>query len=315
MRNSIASLIRRAGAIVALGTFLTFSPANAQKKYDVAASDTEITISNPKFAALAQPSALVLGASLIARAAAAENEDAMKQLVPTGTLRVGVAAAPAVSAFFVTKDAAGMPHGVTADLGIALAEKLGVPVKFFVAPNSGELTDATAAAEIDVAFMPVDEERKKRVDFGPNYFLIESTYMATAASGAKTVADVDRAGMRVIGIAGTTTIRAAARTLKNTTISPVTSVGDAVAALRDGQADAFALSRDSLPVYVKQIPGSRIVDGAFQQTGIAIAVPKERQAALAYVTTFMEEAKANGLVRRALDAAGFKDDPVAPAAP
>ena len=42
-----------------------------------------------------------------------------------------------------------------------------------------------APARIDVAFMPVDEERKKRVDFGPAYFLIESTYMATAASGGK----------------------------------------------------------------------------------------------------------------------------------
>ncbi len=160
--------------------------------------------------------------------------------------------------------------------------------------------------------MPIDEERRKRIAVGPNYFMIESTYMATAASGARTVADVDRAGMKVIGIANTTTIRAAGRTLKNTTISPVTSVDDAMAALRDGKADAFALSRDTLPVYVKQIPGSRMVDGAFQQTGIAIAVPKGRPAALAYVTEFMENAKKNGGVRRALDKAGFKDDPVAP---
>ncbi len=161
--------------------------------------------------------------------------------------------------------------------------------------------------------MPVDEERKKRLAFGPNYFMIESTYMATAASGAKTVADVDRAGMRVIGIANTTTIRAAGRTLKNTTISPVTSVDDAMAMLREGKADAFALSRDSLPVFVRQIPGSRIVDGSFQQTGIAIAVAKNKSAALATVTAFMEDAKTSGVVRRALDDAGFKDDPVAPA--
>ena len=49
--------------------------------------------------------------------------------------------------------------------------------------------------------------------------------------------------------------------------------------LRDGKADAFALSRDSLPTYVKQIPGSRMVDGAFQQIGIAIAVAKGKPAA------------------------------------
>src|SRR5436309_7506955 len=152
--------------------------------------------------------------------------------------------------------------------------------------------------------MPVHDQRRKHLAIGPDYVRAESTYMVTAASGAKTVEDVDKAGMRVIGIANTTTIRAATRTLKNTTISAVTSVEEAVAALRDGKADAFALSRDSLPTYVKQVPGSRMVDGAFQQIGIAIAVAKGKPAALAAVTEFINEAKKNGTVRKALDAAG-----------
>ena len=94
------------------------------------------------------------------------------------------------------------------------------------------------------------------------------------ACGAKTVEDVDKAGMRVIGIANTTTIRPPTRTLKNTTISAVTSVGEAVAMLRDWKADAFVLGRKALPPYVKQVPGSRITDGQFQQIGIAIATQK-----------------------------------------
>lgn len=235
----------------------------------------------------------------------------MKELVPTGKLRVALVFAPSMSIFFVVKDADGKPRGVTADLADALGKKLDVPVDLVLFPNSGLATDALEAGSVDVAFMPVDEERRKRIAFGPNYVLGESTYMATAASGAKTVADVDRAGMRVIGIANTTTIRAAGRTLRNTTISPVTSVDDAIAMMRDGKADAFALSRDSLPTYVKQIPGSRMVDGAFQQIGIAIAVAKGKPAALAAVTAFMDEAKRTGVVRRALDNAGFAD-PVAP---
>ena len=52
--------------------------------------------------------------------------------------------------------------------------------------------------------------------------------------------------------------------------------------LTAGKADAFALSRDSLPPFVAKLPGSRIVDGGFQLTGIAIAVPKGRPQALAY---------------------------------
>jgi polar amino acid transport system substrate-binding protein len=253
----------------------------------------------------------MLAGALVASSAAAQESMAVKELVPTGKLRVGVVFAPAASPFFVVKEANGEPRGVTVDLARELGRKLDVPVEFMVVPNSGLVTDATESGAIDVAFMPVDEERKKRVDFGPAYFMIESTYLATGASGIKTVAEVDRPNVRVVGIANTTTIRAAGRSLKNTSISAVASVDEAMAMLQSGKADAFALSRDSLPPFVAQLPGSRIVEGGFQQTGIAIAVPKNRPNALAYVTAFMESAKISGVVRRALDRAGFANDPVA----
>jgi polar amino acid transport system substrate-binding protein len=100
--------------------------------------------------------------------------------------------------------------------------------------------------------------------------------------------------------------------LKNTAPVAAASIDDALAMLRNGQADAFALGRDSLPDFVALFPGSFIVDGGFQQTVVAIAVPKGRPDALAYVSTFMQEAKASGLVRRAMDAAGMQALEVAP---
>jgi polar amino acid transport system substrate-binding protein len=255
---------------------------------------------------------MLLAAAIAAGGAGAQESTAAKELIPTGKLRVGIVFAPAASAFFVVKDANGEPRGVTVDLAVELAKKLGVPVEFMLAANSGLVTDATESGAIDVGFMPVDEERKKRVDFGPAYFMIESTYLATAGSGIKTVAEVDRPNVRVVGIANTTTIRAAARSLKNTTISAAASVEEAMTLLRAGKVDAFALSRDSLPPLAAQLSGSRIVDGGFQQTAIAIAVPKNRPSALAYVTAFLQQAKASGSVRRALDKAGFPNEPVAP---
>ena len=108
------------------------------------------------------------------------------------------------------------------------------------------------------------------------------------------------------------TIRAAGRTLKNTAVKPAQSIGEAIAMMATGKADAFALSRDSLPPFVAQVPGSRIVEGGFQFTGVAIAVAKGRPAALAYVTAFMERAKTSGAVRRAFDRAGLAHLEVAP---
>ena len=158
----------------------------------------------------------------------------MKELISTGKLRVGVAFAPSPSPLFVVKAKDGTVHGVTVDLGNELAKELEVEAEFMVAPNTGELVDALEAGRIDVSFMPVDDERKKRIDFGPVYFLVESTYMVTEASDLHKVADVDQPGIRVVGIANTTTIRAAARSLTKTTITAAQSIGDAVEMLTGG---------------------------------------------------------------------------------
>jgi polar amino acid transport system substrate-binding protein len=71
---------------------------------------------------------------------------------------------------------------------------------------------------------------------------------------------------------------------------------------------------DSLPSFVAEFPRSHIVDGGFQQTGIAIAVPKGHPEALAYLTKFIEDAKASGSVRRAMDRAGMANLAVTPPA-
>jgi polar amino acid transport system substrate-binding protein len=236
----------------------------------------------------------------------------MRELVPTGKLRVGVAFAPAPTPIFVVKDAAGDVHGVPRDLGAALAKALSVPVEFVVAATTGELTDACSAGAIDIGFMPADDERRSRVDFSPPYFMIECTYLAAGSSDIKTLADVDRPQIAVVGIAGSTTLRAASRSLKAAKIVPAKSVDEAMAMMQAETVQAFALTHDALPPLQKQLPGSRILDGAFQTTGVAIALHKDRPAALAYLNDFIASAKANGIVRRAFDAAGLNRLSIAP---
>jgi polar amino acid transport system substrate-binding protein len=259
---------------------------------------------------------MLLFASILAFAvstgAPAIEEEAMKQLVPTGTLRVGVAYAPTSTPVFVIKDAGGEVRWVPRDLGVALAKALGVPFEIMVAATTGELTEACSAGAIDIGFMPIDDERRKRLDFSPPYFVIESTYLAAASSGIKTLADVDRPEVTVVGINGSTTMRAAGRSLKNAKLVPAKSVDEGMAMMKAGSAQAFALSRDSLLALQKELPGSRILDGAFQTTGVAIAVQKDRPAALARVRDFVERAKADGTVRRAFDDAGLKQLAIAP---
>ena len=228
------------------------------------------------------------------------------------TLRIGLVEAPDAGVLFVARDARGEVQGVTKDLGADLAHSLERMPVYSVFPNTGAATEATQAGQLDVTFMPVDDARRQLVNFGPGYYQIESTYLVSGASGITDVDQVNRAGLRVIAIAGTTTFRASARTLTATQPKPVPSVGEALAMMKGGQADAFALSRDSLQPMLAQVPGSRIVRGGFQHTLVAVAVPKDRPAELEAVSDWMERAKRSGLVRQVFDRHGLQAEDVAP---
>jgi polar amino acid transport system substrate-binding protein len=244
--------------------------------------------------------------------AGAVEDNAMKQLVPTGTLRVGAAYAPAPTPIFLAKNAAGDFHGVPRDLGTALGQALGVQIEMVVMATTGELTDALTSGAIDIGFMPADDARRMRVDFSPPYFVIESTYLVAGNASIKTLADVDRPEVTVVGIAGSTTMAAAGRSLKTAKVVPAKSVDEAMAMMTAGSAQAFALTHDALPALQKQLPGSRILDGAFQTTGVAIAMQKDRPAALVFVSDFVARAKSDGTVRRAFDQAGLDGLQIAP---
>jgi polar amino acid transport system substrate-binding protein len=229
--------------------------------------------------------------------------DYRKELLPTGKLRVAIAVAPVGSAFWATKDPlSGNPRGVTPDLAEELAKDLGVQLEWVVLPNSGEIA---TSGSWDVTFLPVDAEREKLVDFGPAYYMFESTYLVTSKSNIVNIAEVDRPGVRIVGIANTTTARSAAKSLTHNSVIPVQTVEQIEDMLRSGAADAAALGRDTLVSLSKRLPGTRILDGSFQKTGVAVAVPKNRPAALKYVSAFIERAKASGLIQRILERAGI----------
>lgn len=239
------------------------------------------------------------------------NDD-VKELAPNGELRGGVVVAPAASAFFAVRDQKGEPRGVTVDLLRAFAEKLSLPLALQTYDNSGQVTDAVAKADCDVAFMPQDAERAKKVEFGPAYYLIESTYLVPAGSAIQSIEEVNRPGVRIVAIANTTTMRSARRTAPQASVEEVASVDRMTEMARQGDGDAFALSRDSFVGLLPKLPGARVLPGRFQEVGIGVAVPKGRPGALKLVSGLLQDAKKDGVVRRALDAAGFIDAEIAP---
>jgi len=242
------------------------------------------------------------------------SDPVAKQLIPTGKLRIAVAVAPAPSAQFVIKDeASGKLRGVAIILGEALAKKLGVPAEVIPHNGSGEVQNSAASGKWDVAFMPVDEERKKFVDFGNAYHILQSTYLVGPKAKFASVEAANTPGVHIGGVANTATFRTSSKTAPQATHIAFEKADTAVSELRDGKLDAIAFSRESLTGLQAKVPGSRILDGGFMNSTTSVALPKGKPDALVYVSEFIEEAKASGLVREAFDEMGLKTSQVAPA--
>src|SRR5438477_10994939 len=102
----------------------------------------------------------LLIAATVSGSTAADDAAAIKELTPTGKLRVAIAYGPTASALYVLKDPAapGGFRGVTIDLSNALAKKIGTPLELKPYLASGEIQAAASTGVWDVSFMPVDEE-------------------------------------------------------------------------------------------------------------------------------------------------------------
>jgi polar amino acid transport system substrate-binding protein len=257
----------------------------------------------PRFAAL------ILGASVMMAVPA--RADALKdEIAPTGKLRVAIGISAAGGAFWSNKNEAGGYAGVPVDLGKEMAAQLGVPVEYVPYPNSGQITDAASTGAWDITFLPKDAEREARMLFGPIYEVADATYIVKAGSSATNFATLDQPGVRVAAVNNTTTMRGAVAHLKHAKVTGYQTYDEIFALLKNGEIDAFALSRDQLNAMAKKIPGTRVMDETFKQTVTAVAVPLNHPLALAFATKFMTEATSNGTLRKAYDNNGLKDSPI-----
>ena len=251
---------------------------------------------------------LILGVSVMMIGYA--HADGLKdEIAPTGKLRVAIGISPAGGAYWSTKTASGYA-GVPVDLGKALADQLGLPIEYVAYSNSGKITDAAAKGEWDVSFLPEDPDRATKIAFGPIYEVSEATYIVKAGSTIKDFATLDQPGVKVVAVNDTTTMRGAMAHLKNAKVTGYQTYDEIFNLLKNGEVDAFALSRDQLNALAKKIPGTRVLDETFKQTITAVAVPLNHPLSLDYASKFMAEAKSNGLLRKAFDNNGLKDKPL-----
>ena len=234
------------------------------------------------------------------------------ELAPTGVLRAGIN----LSNFLLVtgRSANGDPEGVSPDMARAVAERLGVPVKYVPFKTPGELADQAGNNVWDIGNIGAEPQRAAVISFTAAYCEIEATYMVPAGSSIKAIADVDKKGVRIAVSARSAYGLWLENNIKNATLVPVAGLDAAFNKFVDDKLDVLAGLRPGLLKDIEKLPSAKILDGKFSAVQQAVGTPRANMTGAKFLSDFVEEAKRSGLVARLIEKHKVKGLSVAPPA-
>jgi len=230
------------------------------------------------------------------------------ELAPTGTLRVALN----LSNFLLVSAAPpdGEPIGIAPDIGREIARRIGAPVAFVRYPSPGDLAAAASTGVWDVGLIGADPLRAAEIAFTPAYLEIEASYLVPADSPIRSIADVDRPGVRIAVGDKTAYDMYLRRTLQHATLHRAAGLEASYQLFVDEKLDALAGLKPRLVADQARQPGSRVLEGKFTAVQQAIGVPIGRSAAAAYLREFVRDIQA-GLVAQLIAKHGVRGVSVA----
>ena len=233
------------------------------------------------------------------------DQDTVDALAPTGVLRAGVN----LSNFLLVtgKGAAGEPQGVSPDMAAALAERLGVGVRYVTFARPAALADAAGDDVWDVGLIGAEPQRARSIEFSAPYVEIEANYLVPAGSTLRSADEVDRPGVRIGYARGSAYGLWLERNVAHASLVPCGSIREAAEHFAAEGLEALAGLRSGLRGDLASLPGARILEPPFTKVQQAIGVRRGRPAAADFVRAFVEEAKASGLVASLLERHGVTD--------
>jgi polar amino acid transport system substrate-binding protein len=236
--------------------------------------------------------------------------DAKQELAPGGKLRVGLNYG---NFLLVLKDNPdGSPRGIAPDLGRELGKRLGVPVEFVKFAQAGQLADGVRDGKCEVGFLGAEPQRANEIAFTKAYLEIPVTFLVPAGSKIRSIADVDREGVRISVSARSAYDLYLTRTLKKAQLVRAEGIDASYELFVREKMDVLAGLKPRLVSDAEKLPGSRVLDG--QVTGVqqAVGVPKKHESAAKFTREFVEEIKRSGLVAKTIEKHGVKGVTVAP---
>ncbi|NWE79307.1 transporter substrate-binding domain-containing protein [Pseudomonas yamanorum] len=231
----------------------------------------------------------------------------LQQLAPEGVLKAAINFGNPVLA---QRGEGGEPQGVSVALAKALADELGARLELITFEAAGKVFAALADDLWRVAFLAIEPVREREIAFSAPYVIIKGTCLVAVDSPLTHVAHLDAPGQRIAVGQGAAYDLYLSRTVQHAELVRAPTSAGAVDLFIEQGLNAAAGVRDYLRTRVDE--RWRLLDDDFMSISQAVAVPVAHTAAAAFVKSFVERQKANGLVKQALSRSGQSPELAAP---
>ncbi len=240
------------------------------------------------------------------------TDKARAQLAPTGVLRAGIN----LSNFLLVtgRSEKSEPMGVAPDMAREIAAALGVPVTYVTFKSPGELGDQVGKNVWDIGLIGAEPQRAEKIQFTAAYVEIEATYMVPEGSPIKSIADVDKKGVRIAVSARSAYDLWLVNNIKNATLVQVSGLDAAYDKFMSDKLEVLAGLRPGLLKDIEKAPGLKILDGKFTAVQQAVGTAKANVEGAAFLAEFVEKAKKSGMVQSFIERHKVKGLSVAPLA-
>jgi len=227
----------------------------------------------------------------------------LKALAPTGKLRASINLSNPILA---NRDpTSGVPVGISVDLALAFAERLGVEMEMVVFDAAGKSVEAVKNEQADIGFFAIDPLRGEGIAFTQAYVVIEGCYLVRNDSRLQSNEEVDRSGIRVVVGMGSAYDLYLSRTLKAAQLLRAPTSPSVVDMFVTQNLEVAAGVKQQLQADMKRHAGLRLLPGRFMDIQQAMGTPKSRGLeAHAFLSQFVEDMKANGFVAASIQRHG-----------
>jgi polar amino acid transport system substrate-binding protein len=174
------------------------------------------------------------------------------------------------------------------------------------------VVEAVKAERVDLAFVAIDPVRTADLEYTAPYVIIEGAYLVRNDSPLQRNDEVDRNGTRVAVGRGSAYDLFLTRELKAATLVRAPTSPAVTDLFLADKLDVAAGVKQQMQADAKRVGGVRLLPGRFMVIEQAMAVPKGRLAAQAWLSAFIEEMKASGFVAQALQRHAIEGAVVAP---